>query len=158
MPLILHATLVYTSSALPIFVVFSLTPGYTLHIRTIWDGDVHVCAASRFPMQIYLTCRTSRARKDYVASPRIRPFEGKPHKSPYVSNLIDEISKFPYYVIAYFFIFIAYDCCRSFRDTRENFSRICGNRREEKEKRGREGKAIVVTERWKTLVNFHSFS
>jgi len=46
MPLILHATLVYTSSALPIFVVFSLTLVYTrdLHAHSCNAREMHAYA------------------------------------------------------------------------------------------------------------------
>lgn len=38
-----------------------------LHTYNLRQRYAYVCRVPRFPMQIYVTCRTSRPREDYVA-------------------------------------------------------------------------------------------
>jgi len=94
MPLILHATLVYTSSALPIFVVFSLTPG-TLHTYNLRERYAYVLPRV-FPCKFTLLIRLA-AREDYTA--KNCTFEGKLCTLPVVINFIDEVNKIPYHGI-----------------------------------------------------------
>lgn len=110
MPLILHATLVYTSSALPIFVVFSLTPG-TLHTYNLRWRYACVCRLAFSHANLPSFPRQQRLRRE-----ELDRWREALYKSPV--HVIDETNKMPHITVC-FISMTAYD--RNLCETREIF-------------------------------------